>query len=194
MGRKDLTAERQSLILDAMERCIVKYGLQRATLENIANEAGINRGLIHHYVGNRDDVVQLMADRLLERYQESFAKYAAARPEGKRADAVVDYYFDAWFDLAPEDDAVIHNLLAESERDPRIKKVLRKLYDGFEEMIAGELLRLFPKADAEKLHSVAYSLMALAMAHASLAWLGLKQARQTDVRSTAANLVQMLES
>ena len=68
MGRKELAKERQDSILDAMERCISKYGLQGTTLENIASEAKINRGLIHHYIGNRDDVVQLMVERLLARY------------------------------------------------------------------------------------------------------------------------------
>jgi AcrR family transcriptional regulator len=192
MGRKDLTAERQTLILDAMERCIVKFGLQGATLENIAGEAGINRGLIHHYVGNRDDVIRMMTERLLDKYQVSFESYAATRPVSAHAETVVDYYFDAWFELAPEDDAIIHALLAESERDPHIRKVLIKLYDGFEKMIANELIRLFPNAHAENLHSVSYSLMSLAFAHASLTWLGLKQSKLADVRSIAANLIHSL--
>ncbi len=193
MGRKDLTAERQTLILDAMERCIVKYGLQGTTLENIADEANINRGLIHHYIGNRQDVVQLMAERLIEKYQASFDSYAATRPESNHAEVVMDYYFDAWFDLGPEDDAIIHELLAESARDPQIRQVLLKLYDGFQKMIERELFQLFPNVETGKLLSVSYSLMTLAFAHATLTGLGLPQARQADVRAIAANMVQMLQ-
>ena len=193
MGRKDLTVERQALILDAMERCIVKYGLQGTTLENIADEAGINRGLIHHYIGNRDDVIQLMVERLLERYKTSFEEYAATRPEGNRAEIIVDYYFDAWFELAPEDDAIIPALLAESERSPHIRQVLLNLYDGGEKMIADELQRHFPNANAEKLHSVAYSLMSLAFAHATFIWLDFPQAQHSDVRSVAASMVKSLQ-
>ena len=192
MGRKDLTSERQTLILDALERCIVEYGLRGTTLENIAEEAGINRGLIHYYIGNRDDVIQLMAERLLERYQVSFEDYAATRPEGNHVEIIVDYYFDAWFEMAPEDDVIIFELLAESERTPYLRQVLLKLYDGFENMIRRELIRLFPNAEVEKLYSVSYSLMVFAFAHASLTWLGLPQAKLSDVRSVAANLVQTL--
>jgi AcrR family transcriptional regulator len=135
MGRKDLTNERQDAILDAAENCIAKYGFLGATLKKIASEAGINRGLIHHYIGNRDEVVQLMVERLLERYQSSCEAYIASQPKEDRAEVVVRYYFDAWFELAPEDDALSMELLAESERDSHIRKLLHKIYDGFETMI-----------------------------------------------------------
>lgn len=194
MGRKDLTIERRDAILDAMERCIAKYGLQGTTLTSIASEAGINRGLLHHYIGNRDDIFQQMVERLIKRYQTSFGQYAAMRPANNHAEIVVDYYFDAWFDMAPEDDALILELLAESERNPHIQKLLLNLYNGFENMIARELVLLYPHADAEILHSVSYSLMLLAFSHATLTWLGLPLARQVDIRLVAANLIQTLKS
>jgi AcrR family transcriptional regulator len=193
MGRKDLTAERQDIILDAMERCIVKYGLQGTTLKNIASEAQVNRGLLHHYIGNRDEIFQMMAERLIERYQTNFGHYAATRPDHDPEEIVMDYYFGAWFDLAPQDDALILELLAESGRDPHIQSLLLNLYTGFERMIARELNGLYPNAKEHDLHSVSYSLMLLAFAHASITWLGLPIAKQSDVRSIAANLIQTLK-
>ncbi len=193
MGRKDLTQERQDAILDATERCIAKYGLQRTTLENIASEAGINRGLIYHYIGNRDDVVQWMAERLLERYQNSFDNFAASLGENAQSEVVPGYYFDAWFELAPEDDILFLELLAQSGRDPHIRKLLLKLYNGVENMIAKELTRSFPDTEDNKLRSTSYSLMVLAFAHATINWLGLPQAKQADVRSVAANLIRSLK-
>lgn len=192
MGRKDLTQERQDAILDAMERCIAKYGLQGTTLEKIASEAGINRGLLHHYIGNRAEIIQLMLERLIERHRASFMSYAAARPQTDQARIVVDYYFDSWFELAPNDDALILGLLAESERDPHIHKLLINLYNGFENMIARELSQLFPNVDSKDLHSVSYSLMLLAFAHATITWLGLPRAKQVNVRAIAENLIQTL--
>src|SRR5262245_16433058 len=193
MGRKDLTIKRRDTILDAMERCIAKYGMQGTTLTNIAAEARINRGLLHHYIGNRADLFQLMLERLIDRYQTSFGHYAATRPENNRAGIVIDYYFGAWFEMAPQDDAIILELLAESGRDPQIQKLLRNLYKGFENMIAHELVVLYPDADDRNLHSVAYSLMLLAFAHATITWLGLPLAKKTDIRSIATNLIQTLK-
>lgn len=192
MGRRDLTPERRDSILDATERCIVKYGLQGTTLKNIAGEAKINRGLLHHYIGNRDEIFQSMAERLIERYQTSFTQYAATRAENNHTQVVVDYYFDAWFDLAPEDDVIILELLAESDRDPHIHKLLLNLYNGFETMIAQELNRLYPNVDRKHLHTVSYSLMLLAFGHATITWLGLPLAKRVNVRSIAANLIQTL--
>jgi AcrR family transcriptional regulator len=194
MGRKDLTTQRQDAILDAAERCIASYGLQGATLEKIASEANLNRGLIHHYIGNRDDLIQLMVERLIEKYQTSFKNYSATKTESNHAELIIDYYFDAWFEMAPEDDALIVELLAESERDSHIRKLLLNLYNGFENMIAKELAQRFPKADSKNLHSISYSLMLLAFSHATITWLGLPQAKRANVRSIAANLVQTLSS
>ena len=129
MGRKDLTTQRQDAILDATEQCIAKYGLQGATLEKIASTANLNRGLIHHYIGNRDDIIQLLVERLLAGYQASFENYAATRPESNHIEIVVDYYFEAWFELAPEDDALLLELLAENSRLPHPISPARKYID-----------------------------------------------------------------
>ena len=192
MGRKDLTSERQTLILDATERCIARYGLQGTTLEEIADEAGINRGLIHHYVGNRTDVVHMMIDRLLKRYQDSFASYVSSRPEGNRVELVIDYYFDAWFEMEPKDDAILLSLLSESRRDPQIQKKLHKLYASFEQLIARELGLFYPSISSTRLHAVSYSLMLLAFSHATMIWMELPKAGEVDVRSTAATLISTL--
>jgi hypothetical protein len=95
--------------------------------------------------------------------------------------------------MAPEDDALILELLAESGRDPHIQKLLLNLYNGFEKMIARELILLFPKAGKKELHSVSYSLMLLAFGHASITWLGLPMAKKADVQSIAADLIQTLK-
>ena len=167
--------------------------MQGTTLTNIASEANINRGLLHHYIGNRADIFELMVERLIERYQNSFGQYASTRPITDHADIIVDYYFGAWFDMAPEDDALILELLAESGRDPHIRNLLHNLYNGFESMIARELAMLFPAAKKRELHSVSYSLMLLAFGHASITWLGLPLAKRADVRSIAADLIQTLK-
>jgi AcrR family transcriptional regulator len=175
-----------------MERCIARYGLQGITLKHIAAEAQINRGLLHYYIGNRADIFQLMVERLIERYQTSFGNYAATRPENNHEEIVVDFYFGDWFDIGPRADALLLELLAESGRDPYIQSLLLNLYTGFENMIARELVALYPDAKVHALHSVSYSLMLLAFAHATLTWLDLPLAKQADVRSIAANLIQTL--
>jgi len=192
MGRKDLTPQRRDAILDAAERCIAKYGLHSATLEKIALEANVNRGLIHHYVGNRNDVIKLMVERLPEKHNTSFENYVATHAKNHHGEIVVDYFFDAWFELAPEDDALIMELLAESERDPYIHQLILTLYNDFENMIEKELLNLFPNADSKRLRSLSYSLMLLAFSHATFTWLGFPSSKKANIRAIAADMVQTL--
>ncbi|MEM7233345.1 MAG: helix-turn-helix domain-containing protein, partial [Planctomycetota bacterium] len=69
MPRRDLTKERTEQILDALERCVVHFGLGGTSLERIAEEAEMKRSILRHYVGNRDDLIVAMAERLAARYR-----------------------------------------------------------------------------------------------------------------------------
>ena len=48
MGRKSRAEERRELILAAFERCIAHHGID-VPLEQIADEAGVQRSLIRHH-------------------------------------------------------------------------------------------------------------------------------------------------
>ena len=54
MGRPDLTEVRTAEILDAFERCVARFGLEGSSLERDAEEAGMKRSILRHYIGNRN--------------------------------------------------------------------------------------------------------------------------------------------
>ena len=62
MARPSLQAERQQSIMAAFTRCISKLGLEAASLDEIAKEAGMQRSLVRHFAGNREDLVNQIAD------------------------------------------------------------------------------------------------------------------------------------
>jgi AcrR family transcriptional regulator len=68
-------------LLDAAERLLVAIGYAAITTRNVAEEAGVNHGLVHYYFGSMDhlllDVVERFTDRLIERQR---AMYAASVP------------------------------------------------------------------------------------------------------------------
>ena len=82
MGRKSLAAARREEILDAFERCVVKYGLEGSSLEQIADEAGMKRSIIRHYIGNRDELVDQLVERAVGNYRaqvmQTFAQVTEA--------------------------------------------------------------------------------------------------------------------
>ena len=69
MPRPSLKEQRTEEILDAFERCIHRVGLSGSSLEVIAEEAGMKRSILRHYIGNRDDILEALAARTISRYQ-----------------------------------------------------------------------------------------------------------------------------
>ncbi len=51
-GRPSRTEERRLEILEAFGRCVARSGLEATTLEDVAREAGLQRAMIRHHVGD----------------------------------------------------------------------------------------------------------------------------------------------
>jgi AcrR family transcriptional regulator len=54
-------------LLDAAEALFVERGPAAVSLRDVARRAGVNHGLIHHYIGSRDDLLELVFTRATER-------------------------------------------------------------------------------------------------------------------------------
>jgi TetR/AcrR family transcriptional regulator len=68
-------------LLDAAERLLVDVGYARITTRRLAEEAGVNHGLVHYYFGSNENLLV----RTLERFTEGLierqrAMYAADMP------------------------------------------------------------------------------------------------------------------
>lgn len=73
--------ERIEQILDAAVICIAKLGLDGATLDQIAAQAGIARGHLRHFVGNQDELVGRVGEHLLDRYVVALSEAAGEAPD-----------------------------------------------------------------------------------------------------------------
>lgn len=71
MARPSLKAEKTEDILQAYERCIANYGVEGATLQKVANEAGMARPLLRHYVGNQEELLEQSIERYFMRQQQA---------------------------------------------------------------------------------------------------------------------------
>ena len=94
MARPSLKEQRTQEILDAFERCLPRYGLEGTSLERVAEEAGVKRTIIRHYVGNRDQLLTALTARYLEQSQVSLDAFIAALPKKERARTAVEWLFD----------------------------------------------------------------------------------------------------
>jgi TetR/AcrR family transcriptional regulator, repressor for uid operon len=65
--------DRKSRILDAAERCFVRMGFHRATMQDVARECAMSPGNLYRYFASKDDLVAGLAGRDREAMQCDFA-------------------------------------------------------------------------------------------------------------------------
>lgn len=68
-------AARRAQILRAARACIVKLGYERATVRDVAEEAGVSTGTIVHYFGDKDTMLEAA---LLDKVQDTGIAFRAA--------------------------------------------------------------------------------------------------------------------
>jgi TetR/AcrR family transcriptional regulator, repressor for uid operon len=77
-GERRSAAERRAIILDAFERCIVRAGFHRTTMQDVAGEAGMSAGNLYRYFASKDQLVSGLCERDRERFSADFADVAEA--------------------------------------------------------------------------------------------------------------------
>jgi AcrR family transcriptional regulator len=64
-GRKSIANERRAQILDAFHICVARKGLERTSLREVAEEAGLPVSNLHHFFKNRDEMVSELVKRIV---------------------------------------------------------------------------------------------------------------------------------
>src|SRR5947209_4287654 len=77
LGITPAREEAEQAFLDAAERLLVSVGYANITTRKLAEEAGINHGLVHYYFGSMQEllvqVLERFTDRLIKRQREMYA-------------------------------------------------------------------------------------------------------------------------
>ncbi len=66
----ELHERRRDELLEAAEHCFIERGFHRATIQDIANAAGVSLGLMYRYYENKDAVILAVAEREREQTVE----------------------------------------------------------------------------------------------------------------------------
>ncbi len=70
--------DRKDRILDAAERCFVRTGFHRATMQDVAAECGMSPGNLYRYFAAKDDIVSGLAERDRERFMRDMEQLKSA--------------------------------------------------------------------------------------------------------------------
>ena len=129
---------RRAEISQALYRCIVKRGYSKTTVRDIAEEAGMGLGLIHHYFTSKDEILEVLSEEIVGKWQEralGLLEEDKDRDPSERLRAGIDLIF---LEIAGDRDLVkvFHELWNLAEHDEALNTALRSLYRQYRKAVA----------------------------------------------------------
>lgn len=191
MGRKSLAGERREEILAAFERCVGREGID-VPLERIADEAGVQRSLIRHYLGNRDELVEQLMARIAEEYPRRIAD-ALGRALARGPAGLLDVLFDDSPDTTGWDDVILAVVNTGQGRYPQAKALVAGMAVAIVEHLAAALAPLYPHAPREAREEAAYGIICIVQTDYTLRCVGLDPRHSALARASAGRLLAALE-
>lgn len=157
-----MSEERRPHIIAAAKRAISNFGIDGATQERIAEEAGMSRAHIRHYLGNRDELLDAVWEATTGDYVRAVDEATNVANSASDVRHAVDQLLELSF-VYEEDDAVILAFLHESREDERVRARTHATYRHVEDCV-GRLLGISdPRLSASEIESRAHAVMALSM-------------------------------
>lgn len=168
MGRPSLAVERTQQILAAFERCVARQGLAATSLQDVADEAGMKRSILRHYIGNRDALVVALAEHVADRYRRQTDDLLASLPKDDAFEALLA----SLFPTTPREEVgeiiVLESLIAAAAEDDAVREPIL----GYVDFLLAALRRLVraaePNATRARQDAVAYGVLSVWWNHSSL--------------------------
>lgn len=140
----------QTVILEAVIKCLIDKGYARTTMDSVAKCARVSRGAMMHHFSSRAAVIEKAAIYLAEKRLEEFETLARAlvpapaagkKPQLlhmlKTMELVRTYYTLPSF-------AALHELLVAARTDKKLARTVRQAQTLLNDGIAPIILRVFP--------------------------------------------------
>lgn len=192
MPRPSLKDTRSHEILEAFALCVGRFGLEGATLDRVAETAGVKRPILRHYLGNKEQMVDALIDHLAASFDAQTDALFEALPSGGRIETLLDLLFAPDVVTDPDMVAALQAMIAASDRYPKARRVLRAAVARLFALVERELTVAFPKAEAKRISSAAFGIVSVAFNLDALAPLRLPADWRVAAKSAAITLVQPL--
>src|SRR3954467_3536881 len=117
-------ARRREQILDAANTLFSERGYDEVSVEDIANSAGVTRGLVHHYFGGRREVYIALLERLGALREEHLHSPQGCSTQARVADTV-----SRWLEWTEANRTIWLATIAQGEdiADPEARRVVADL-------------------------------------------------------------------
>ena len=146
-----MALERRAEICQALYRCIAQRGYANTSVRDIAREAGVQSGLIHHYFESKNDILSDLMKHIFERYRQDvllLSERHQDRPPRERLRLGIDFIFTKVSgdkDLAK----VFHEVWDISQHDPKLYASVRTLYRQYRKEVKNFIAEHIGDSDAD---------------------------------------------
>lgn len=183
MPRPKVSEERREEILTAFETCVVRKGFAETTLADVAHESGLPRPLVRYFIGNREDLVNCLIERILNRGETQLniiLKQTASLTPAQISDLMFDQIF-----ADTTTNIVIMELWHLTIRDKALRLKLAAIYHRLVLEVAARI----KGSDANNSFDAALAVVSLAFGTAFFKYMGLTANDSALIRSHAETVM-----
>jgi len=187
-GRPSRAAQRRREVVDAFVDLLAERGLDAVTLDDVAHTSGVSRSLMRHHVGNRQDLIRVTVDQLVEDHR---CRIDSALGDTPDADEVIAHLFGAsWSSSESSQDRALEVLLQQAVRDVAARDAVRSAYEQLIDLVSDAILRSRPGLGPGSVRDRALSVVALADHNVVMVQLGFGADVTDALRTSARSLVR----
>lgn len=137
--------DHRTRILEAAHRCFVRSGFHRATMQDVAHEAGMSAGNIYRYFASKDQIVSGLCERDRADLARSFVNLRSAADPFALFEAIGRHHLVN----EPREKAVFAlDLWAEAARNPRLAAICNDFEDDIRQRITDFVAHLVASGQA----------------------------------------------
>jgi len=193
MPRPSLKTQRSEEILNAYMTCVARFGLEGATQERIAEEAGVKRPLLRHYLGNRDQMIEALNEHVVGTFNALTGELDQVLQYIETSDQLVEVLFASDGAIDPRLMTVWQSLTTSVGDYPSLAQPLLETMVRFLAVLEETFKRTCPDADAERIRAVAQGVSSIFVSFDSLSPLKPPETWRDELKSAALLLTSSLE-
>lgn len=182
--------DREPQIMKALEACVIRQGLAKTSLKDVAEEAGLPRPLVRHFVGNRDEMITKLFDGMISRGEDQLENIHGT-DSALSIEKCLDLLFEGVF-ADETSNALIGELWYLADRDDAIRARLAGLYQRVNDLIVDTLNAEGLGTSNQARTDAAFALVSLSYGDAAFRDIGLRGPSRRAVRAQARAILDTL--
>lgn len=160
MGRPSKAEEKRQAILDAYETVILRDGYAQASQRKVAEEAGVNQPMIHHYFSGGEELLDALLQRVVDRYLEALDKFVSATENPGLEQALKFACSEAFHNVSKQNE-VFFCLIGQSGHNEKTYGKMSFVY----ELFFNQIREYLENAGIKEYEIMAYLIMCLTIGH-----------------------------